>query len=386
MNSTRLRRRGLITVCVAGLLLCTVGWGVWSRVHAENSLVQLTAEESVPTVSVVPAAPGPATAEVVLPGTVRAEYDTPIYARTSGYIKRWYVDIGTRVKAGAILAEIDAPEVDQQLQQAKADLLTAQANNRVAQATAKRVHALLPTQSVSAEQDDQSQSDAAAKEAAVASAQANVARLYELVGFERIVAPYDGVVTARETDVGNLINAGSGSGPELFRIADTSTLRIYVQVPQSYAALIRPGITTTLTFPEYPGRQFPAHFTRSADAIEPSSRTLLVELEVDNAKGELLPGGYTEVHFTLPVEQRGVNVPANALLFRSEGVRIATVGTDGLVELHPVTLGRDFGATIEVTTGISRGARVVLNPPASLATGEHVRLQQTQGHVQGGRS
>ncbi|MFP6560180.1 efflux RND transporter periplasmic adaptor subunit [Paraburkholderia sp. B3] len=386
MNSARLPHRRWITVCVAGLLLCTVGWGVWSRVHAENSLVQLTEKESVPTVSVILAMAGPATAEVVLPGTVQAEYDTPIYARTSGYIKHWYVDIGTRVKAGTVLAEIDAPEVDRQLQQAKADLLTAQANNRLAQSTAKRVYALLPTQSVSAEQDDQAQSDAAAKAAAVASAQANVARLSELVGFERVVAPYDGVVTARETDVGNLINAGSGTGPELFRVADTSKLRIYVQVPQSYAALIRPGVATMLAFPEYPGRMFPARFTRSADAIEPISRTLLVELETDNAKGELLPGGYTEVHFTLPVEQRGVNVPANALLFRSEGVRIATVNADGVVELHPVTLGRDFGATIDVTTGISQGARVVLNPPASLATGQRVRLQQAQGHAQGARS
>lgn len=380
MNGTRLPRRGLIALCIAGLVMGIAGSEIWSRVRAEDVLAHLTEEESVPTVSVMRAAAGPAVEEIELPGTVQAEYETPIYARTSGYVRRWYVDIGTKVKAGTVLAEIESPEVDQQLLQAKADLLIAQANNRIAQATAKRVHALLPTQSVSAEQDDQAQSDAAAKEATVASARANVERLSQLVRFERVVAPYDGVVTARETDVGNLINAGSGSGRELFRVADTSRLRIYVQVPQSYAALIRPGITATLGFPQYPGRLFPAHFARTADAIDPSARTLLVELDTDNAGGELLPGGYTEVHFALPMDQRGVNIPANALLFRSEGVRIATVSADGTVVLRSVTLGRDFGATVEVSTGIDPGARVVLNPPASLTDGEHVRLQMAQAH------
>ena len=235
-----------------------------------------------------------------MPGTVQAKFETPIYARTSGYVKHWYTDIGARVKAGTLLADIDSPEVDQQLRQAKADLITAEANNQIAQATAKRVHALLPTQSVSAQQDDEASSDAAAKFAAVSAAQANVARLEQLVSFERVVSPHDGVVIARETDVGNLINAGSGSGPELFRVADTRTLRIYVQVPQSYAALIKPGVTASLAFPEYPGRTFPAELARTANAIDPRARTLLVELESDNAKGELLPGGYTDVHFVLP--------------------------------------------------------------------------------------
>jgi len=245
---------------------------------------------------------------------------------------------------------------------------------------------LLPTQSVSAEQDDQATSDAAAKAALVTSAEANVERLTQLVGFERVVAPYDGVVTARKTDVGNLINAGSGSGPELFRVADTSKLRIYVQVPQSYAALVKPGVTAALQFPEYPGRTFPANFTRSADAINPNARTLLVELEADNASGELFPGGYTDVHFKVPVTQRGANIPANALLFRAEGVRVASVASNGLVTLHTVTLGRDFGPTVEVTTGVAPGEKIVLNPPASLADGERVRVQSDRNPAPGGRS
>jgi RND family efflux transporter MFP subunit len=204
--------------------------------------------------------------------------------------------------------------------------------------------------------------------------QAQVGRLEQLTGFERVVAPFDGVITSRRVDVGNLINAGSGTSPELFRVADTSKLRIYVQVPQSYAASIKPGLDVDLRFPEYPGRIFPARLVRNANAIEPSARTLLVELEADNANGELPPGGYTEVHFKLPIADRGVRVSATALLFRAEGPQIATTGPDGHVILHAVTLGRDFGTFIEVLTGIAPGDAVVLNPPASIATGGQVRL------------
>jgi RND family efflux transporter MFP subunit len=386
MSENRLQGRKLLPLCGVVLVIGAVAWGIWSRNSAEAALVKVTDDEALPTVSVITAAAGPADEALVLPGTVQAEYETPIYARTSGYVKHWYTDIGTRVKAGTLLAEIDSPEVDQQLRQARADLATANANNLIAQQTAKRVHALLPTQSVSAEQDDQATSDAAAKAALVAAAEANVERLTQLVGFERVVAPYDGVVTARETDVGNLINAGSGSGPELFRVADTSKLRIYVQVPQSYAALVKPGVTAVLQFPEYPGRTFPANFTRSADAINPSARTLLVELEADNASGELFPGGYTDVHFTVPVAQRGVNIPANTLLFRAEGVRVASLASNGLVTLHTVTLGRDFGPTVEVTTGLAPGEKIILNPPASLADGERVRVQSDRNPARGGRS
>jgi RND family efflux transporter MFP subunit len=358
------------------LALIVVGWGIMSRLHAESALARVTDDAAVPTVSVAIAQSGPAEEEIVLPGTVQAEYETPIYARTSGYVKHWYMDIGARVKAGDLLAEIESPEVDQQLRQARADLATAEANNRVAQATARRVHALLPTESVSAEQDDQAGSDAAAKAAAVASNEANVARLEQLVGFEKVVAPYDGIVTARDTDVGNLINAGSGTGPVLFRVADTSKLRIYVQVPQSYAPGVKPGIAVNLHFPEYPGRTFAAQLVRSADAIEPRARTLLVQLDAENAKGELLPGGYTEVHFKLPVTDRGVRIAANALLFRAEGIRVATAGLDGRVALHEVTLGRDFGNAVDVLTGIAPGDAVILNPPASLVADAVVRVHK----------
>ncbi|RUL77483.1 efflux RND transporter periplasmic adaptor subunit [Dyella choica] len=367
-------------ILFAGFLILTllVVDGLWSRHAAQASLVRATNETSVLNVAVVPAELPPAVEDIVLPGTVQAQFDTPIYARTSGYLKRWYTDIGAHVKAGDLLAEIDSPEVDRELRQAEADLLTAKANARVAEATARRVHALLPTQSVSAQDDDQASSDAAAKAALVASNEANVDRLKQLVGFEHVVAPYDGIVTERKTDVGNLINAGSGSGPELFRVADTSKLRIYVQVPQSYSAQIKPDVAVALRFPEYPGRSFDARLVHTANAIDPVARTLLVELEEDNAQGELLPGGYTDVHFKIANEAQGVRVAANALLFRAEGVRIATATPDGHVVLHPVTLGRDFGPVVEVTTGLMPGDAVILNPPASLETGALVHVRSAK--------
>jgi len=382
MNKTR-----VILLCGVAIAAGTATFGIWSRHVADAAVARVTEDAALPTVAAMEAQPGPAEEDVVLPGTVQATIDTPIYARTSGYVKRWYTDIGAKVKAGDLLAEIDTPELNQQLRQARADLQTAEANNRVAQATAKRVRALLPTQSVSAEQDDQASSDAAAKAALVASNEANVKRLEELVAFEKVVAPYDGIVTARETDVGNLINAGSGAGAELFRVADTSKLRIYVQVPQSYAPRVKPGVAVSLNFPEFPGRAFEAKLVRTADAIEPRARTLLVELEADNSKGELLPGGYVDVKFKLPAGTRGVRVSANALLFRAEGPRVASVGADGRAILHEVTLGRDFGTSIEVLTGIAPGEKVILNPPASIQTGAVVRLKADDKAVaQGGHA
>jgi RND family efflux transporter MFP subunit len=365
------------------VVLALAAGGIWSRHRAEAALAKSTSDSSLLTVAVVAAEPAPEEENILLPGTVQAEYDTPIYARTSGYVKKWYTDIGAQVKAGDLLAEIDSPEVDRQLRAARAELLTAKANARVAAATAERVRALLPTESVSAQDDDQASSDAAAKAALVTSNEANVERLEQLVGFERVVAPYDGVVTARETDVGNLINAGSGNGPELFRVADIRKLRVYVQVPQTYAPRVRPGVQVGLHFPEYPGRTFDAKLVRTANAIEPRARTLLVELEEDNANGELLPGGYTDVEFRLPGPGTGVRVGANALLFRAEGPRIATVGADGRVVLHEITLGRDFGQLIEVSTGLRAGDEVVLNPPASLETGTLVRAVRKEDGAAG---
>jgi RND family efflux transporter MFP subunit len=380
----------LILVGGLGLALGAAAWGILSRLDAETALARVTDEAALPTVATVVALAGPAEEEVVLPGTVQAEYDTPIYARTSGYVKRWYVDIGARVRAGDLLAEIDSPEVDQQLAQARAQLVQmqaalaqSQASEELAKVTTGRSAVLVRQGWTSQQQGDQDRLTYAGSIAAVGVARANmeaqqaqVSRLEQLTGFERVVAPFDGVITSRQVDIGNLINAGSGTGPELFRVADTSKLRIYVQVPQSYAASIKPGLDVDLRFPEYPGRTFPASLVRSANAIEPHARTLLVELEADNAKGELLPGGYTDVHFKLLVTDRGVRVSANALLFRAEGPQIATAGPDGHVILHEVTLGRDFGTAVEVLTGIAPGDAVVLNPPASVATGGQVRLHK----------
>jgi RND family efflux transporter MFP subunit len=294
------------------------------------------------------------------------------------------------VRAGDLLAEIDSPEVDQQLAQARSQLVQlqaalaqSQASEELAKVTTGRSAVLVRQGWTTEQQGDQDRLTYAGSVAASAVARANieaqqaqVRRLEQLTDFERVVSPFDGVITSRHVDIGNLINAGSGTGLELFRVADTSKLRIYVQVPQSYAASIKPGLDVDLRFPEYPGRTFPASLVRSANAIEPHARTLLVELEADNAKGELLPGGYTDVQFKLPIADRGVRVSANALLFRAEGPQIAIAGPDGHVVLHEVTLGRDFGTAIEVLTGIAPGDAVVLNPPASLATGGQVRLRK----------
>jgi RND family efflux transporter MFP subunit len=389
-QTSRPLRTRMLLLCGAALAVGVAASGIESRQHAEAKLAQATDAEAIPTVAVAIAAAGPAEEEIFLPGTVQAEYDTPIYARTSGYLKRWYTDIGTPVKTGDLLAEIDSPEVDQQLQQARAQLVQlqaalvqAQANMELARVTDLRQSQLTSEGWTSQQGGDQARLRYAASIAAVAVArgnveaqQANVARLEQLVGFERVIAPYDGIVTARETDVGDLINAGSGNGPELFHVADTRKLRIYVQVPQTYAPRIKPGVAVELRFPEYPGQAFAARLVRSANALDPTVRTLLVELEAENANGEILPGTYTDVHFRLPTSTRVARVAANTLLFRAEGPRIATVGPDRRVVLHEITLGRDFGTTIEVPTGLAPGEEVILNPPASLETGMLVRTRK----------
>jgi RND family efflux transporter MFP subunit len=334
-------------------------------------------DSAIPTVIVSRLDPGAPVEEVVLPGQVKGLNETPIYARASGYVRAWKADIGARVKSGQLLAEIDAPEVDQQLRQAEADLQTAQANAAVARSTADRVQGLVATQSVSRQEGEDRAAAAAATASLVASNQANVERLRRLAGFERVTAPYAGVITARETDVGALINAGSGLGPELFRIADISRLRVYVQVPQAYAGLIATGSTAGLQFPEHPGKTYPAAVVRTAHALDPQSRTLLVELDVDNAAEELFPGSFTEVHFKLPAAAgRAGRLSGNTLLFRAEGLRVAVVGPDNRVTLKPITLGRDFGGSVEVATGLSPNDRVIINPPAAVQTGDVVRIAQ----------
>jgi RND family efflux transporter MFP subunit len=374
-RTRRSRTAGMVGLALGVLLALGLAyWGISSRLRDATALKITTDAAAVPIVAVTKSVAGPEIDTVVLPGTVRAYLDTPIFARTSGYVSRWYTDIGTRVKAGQLLAEIDAPEVNHQLNQASADVVNARENSRLAQITAKRYGALVATDDVSRQFNDEKVSDAAAKAALVASNEANAARLKQMVDFQKVVAPYDGIVTARQVDVGDLINAGAGAGTKLFSVADTSKLRIYVQVPQSYAAAVKVGVTGELHFPEHPGRVFTATVVRTSGALDPAARTLLVELQYDNAKGELLPGGYTEVHLQLPVENRGVHLPANTLLFRAEGPRIATVGSDGAVTLHAVTVGRDFGRNVEIVAGLSPDEQVILNPPASLRDGDIVHI------------
>lgn len=375
-RATKAGRRFPIT---QGLLALTatlgiVAWGIHDRVEAHSELVRQTEAEAIPTVAAIQPNHGPDDEEAVLPGTIQARTEAPIYARTNGYVKAWYTDIGTMVKKGQLLAELDTPEVDAQLRQAEADLATADANDALARSTAKRWSALLATDSVSKQETDEKLADAAAKDALVAAARANVARLRDLEEFKRVVAPFDGVVTARNTDVGALINAGSGPGSQLFRVADTSRLRIYVRVPQAYAPATKVGLVADLHFTEHADRVFPAKVVRTADAIEPDSRTLLVELEEDNATHEILPGSYTEVHFHFPLPANTLRLPVSALVFRSAGLQVAKVDAGGRVTMTPITLGRDFGTQVEVVSGISLGDTVLLSPPDALADGAQIRL------------
>ena len=367
-------RYALILLVVALVLAV---WGVVSRVTARNRLGRETSQEAIPMVMVQKPAQSPPSQELVLPGSVQAFVEAPIYARTSGYLKVWYTDIGAPVKKGQLLAEIDTPEVDQQLRQAQADLATAQANYQLAQTTNERWKGLLANHAVSQQDADTRAGEAAATKATTASAQANVARLQELESFKRVVAPFDGVVTARNTDIGALINAGQATGASLFRVADMRKLRIYVQVPEPYAPLTKPGIDVELRFNEHPGKGYPATLVRTAQALDPAARTLQVELQVDNTSGELFPGAYAEVHFKLPGSTTSLRVPATALVFRAQGLQVAVVGPANRVQLKKIIEGRDFGTSIEVLSGLAEGDQVVINPPDSLNDGSTVRIAPT---------
>ena len=366
-----LGRYGLILLVVALVLAV---WGVASRVYSRNELGKETADQAVPVVIVQKPAVSPPSEELVLPGNVQAFVEAPIFARTSGYLKSWLTDIGEPVKRGQLMAEIDTPEVDQQLRQARADLATAKANADLARITDVRWKGLLANQAVSQQDADTRAGQAAASGAQAASAQANVARLEELESFKRIVAPFDGIVTARNTDIGALIAAGQTSGIALFRVADTQKLRVYVDVPEPYAPKTQPGIEVQLRFNEHPGKDFPAKLVRTAGALDPAVRTLRVELQVDNSSGELFPGAYAEAHFKIPGSATSYRVPATALIFRSKGLQIATVGADNKAHLRSVVQGRDFGTSVEVLAGVNADDQVVINPPDSLADGGTVKI------------
>ncbi len=372
----RIHRYALILVVVAVIL---GAWGVVSRVLARNALGRETAQDAVPTVITVTPNRTSLGEELVLPGIVQAYIEAPIYARTSGYLKEWRTDIGTQVTKGQLLAEIETPEVDQQLAQAQADLATARANEALSNSTNARWKDLLATESVSKQDADEKAGDAAAKKATAESAAANLARLRELESFKRVVAPFSGVITARNTDVGALINAGQSAGTELFRIADTHKLRVYVQVPEIYAGATRPGLEAGLRFTEQPGKNYPAMTVRTSNAIDPNLKTLQVELELDNANHEVFPGAYAEVHFKLAANAESLRLPANTVLFRSAGLQVATVDADKRVKLKSIVQGRDFGNTIEILSGLGADEVVILNPPDSLTDGVQVHIAAPSG-------
>jgi RND family efflux transporter MFP subunit len=360
----------ILVACAASAIIS----GLHTRLAAETRLRTSAQASAIPYVDVVfPKASADAD-EIALPGSTSAFNDTPIYARTSGYVKQWYVDIGAGVKKGQLLATIETPELDQQLQQARADLENAEANLQLAKITSARWQHLLETDSVSHQETDQAVSDLHSKQALVNSGKANVERLEQLQAFERVTAPFDGVVTARNTDIGALVQAGDNSGAkELFHMAAIQTLRVYVAVPEIYAAFVKNGEQAKLTLDAFPGETLTGTIVRNADAIDATARTLNVEVDVPNPTGRLLPGAYAFVHLRVPPHPGSVTIPSNALLFRGEGLRAGVV-RNGHVELTPIAIGQDYGSTVEVISGLSARDTLIVNPSDSLANGAAVQL------------
>ena len=360
----------LLILCVAYALF----EGIHSRVEAKAELHQVAINSAVPIVEVVSPKGGAEAEEIELPGNTQAFTDTPIYARTNGYVRHWYVDIGARVKQGQLLALIETPELDQQLRQARADLKNAEANLQIADITATRWQNLLKTDSVSHQEADQAVSDLHSKEALVDSNRANVDRLEELQSFERIIAPVDGVITARNTDIGALIQADTTSPKEIFHLCATQKLRIYVPVPEVYASSVKTGDKVDVTLDAFPGQTFRGKLVRNADAIDTTSRTLNVEVDVDNSSERLMPGAYAFVHFKVPATNGAVTIPSNTLLFRGEGLRVGVV-RNSRVALLPITIGQDYGSAVEVLSGLTAGDAVIVNPSDSLANGAQVQVE-----------
>jgi RND family efflux transporter MFP subunit len=371
LSKRGLRLTGLI---VAVVLIAVVVIGLVTRATQASSLKTWTDEQAIPTVNVVAPEPSKTGPVLDLPGRLEAFTRAPIYAQVSGYLKDWKTDIGTPVKAGQLLGDIDTPELDQQLIQARADLASAKANAELAGITAKRWQAMLGSDSVAQQDVDQRTSDYAAKVALMNAAQANVDRLVAAKAFARIVAPFDGVVTARDTDVGALINAGGGTGPELFVVSDIHQLRVYVQVPQSFGPSIRAGSGAVLVVPEYPGREFHAKVVATSNAVNATSGTTLVQLLVDNADNTLMPGSFAHVHFNLPVDTAALRVPASSLIFDNAGLRVATVGEGDKVAFKKVSILYDHGKTVEIGSGLQAGDRVIDSPPDGIKDGDAVKI------------
>jgi len=362
----------VIAVVVVGSLLVS---GIRSRVKARTKLSAETKQVALTAVSTVTPTQTAPTEEIVLPGNVQPFITSPIYARTNGYLKKWYFDIGAHVKQGQLLAVIESPEVDQQLQQARSNLLTAKANLELATITKTRYEGLLRTNAVSQQDVDNTVGAYNANKAIVEADQAAVEQYSALVSFEKVYAPFDGIITARNTDIGDLINAGSNSNvkTDLFHMAQPGTLRVYVNVPEEYSRGTKVGMTADLSLAEFPGRKFQGKLVRTADAINVTTRTLLVEIDVPNPTDTLLTGSYAEVHLAVPAQNSTFLIPVNTLIFRSQGLQVGVV-KDGRVVLTPVTAGHDFGNQIEVVSGLKLDDRVILNPPDSLITGQQVQI------------
>jgi multidrug efflux system membrane fusion protein len=365
------------------VLLIAGGLTLLDHVSHERALAKETEIETVPTVAVVYPLSEKPDEDLVLPGSLQAYEESPIYARTSGYLVRWYKDIGSRVTKGELLAKIDTPEVDQELNQTRAARLQILAQMDLAKISADRWENLRKTDSVSAQEADQYESGYKQSQANLAAADANVRRLEQLEGFKDVYAPFSGVLTRRNVDPGALINAGAGvgtgvAGRELFDIAQVDPLRVYTSVPQAYAPYIKVGAKTAVTLQEFPGQKFFGKVARTAEAIDPATRTLLTEVDVPNKDGRLLPGSFGEVHFAVGSGVNKVTVPVNAMLFRAEGARVAVVGPGGKIQLRPINIGRDYGATLEILGGVSPTDQVVINPADSLEDGQHVNVAQPE--------
>lgn len=370
----------LLAVVAALLAAGLVVFGIARRANNVADLRNVAAEESIPQVQVITPAPGPATRSITLPGTIKAWSYAPIYAQVSGYVVKWFKDYGAPVKAGELLATVDAPAVDEQYESALADLEVAQTNYQLATVTAARWTALAGTQAVSQQEVDVKVADAAAQKAQVHAAQHKVARFKVLEGFKKIIAPFDGVVTSRNTDVGNYVNAAGGdvgargSADELFSVADIHQMRVFVSVPQDYSGILEPGLTATLTLPQYPNREFKASFDTTANAFNPQTRTVVTELLIPNPDHLIWPGTYADVHFVAPMDRNVLVVPEQALLFRAEGMQVALVGANDTVHLQNVKPGRNLGQTVEIVSGLKRSDRLILSPSAGILEGEQVHI------------
>jgi RND family efflux transporter MFP subunit len=366
---SNLKLKALIALAIA---ICVVLWGLYSRSQDKAALVTVKQEQAIPTVKVIQPAFRQDVQTLKLPGTLQAFYSATVYARVNGYLKHWLVDIGAPVKAGQLLAEIETPEIDQQLKQSEANLDTALANETLTEVTSKRWQNLLLTDSVSQQEADEKNGDYAAKKALVAAAKADVQRLRALEEFKRITAPFDGVVTERKTDIGALINAGHDAGHELFTVADVHKLRLYVSVPQSYANQIQMGMKAQLEVPESPGQTFSAILSDNSRSVNESSGTVLIQLEVENTDGKLMPGEYGNVRFDLPRDTVSVQIPASSLRFQKDGLTVAVLTSDDHVAFPSIKISRDLGAMVEVASGLSTTDRIIDNPPDSLEQGERV--------------